>query len=141
MHLHSRSSDHMEDIGHYVGFFTRVIAAMIDVTIVRLLGRWIGRMIFGPTDIRLALVSTIIAWLYFSLLESSSQQGTIGKIFLRIKVTDLKGNRIGFFKATIRHFMKIVSAIVLGIGFLMVIWTDRHQALHDLVAKTVVIRK
>jgi uncharacterized RDD family membrane protein YckC len=59
---------------------------------------------------------------------------------LGIRVTDLDGNRIGFGKATGRYFAKILSALILGIGFLMVAFTERKQGLHDMLAGTLVVR-
>ena len=81
-----------------------------------------------------------INWLYFALLESSSMQGTLGKKALGMIVTDLSGNRIGFGRATGRYFGKILSAIILGIGFIMVAFTERKQGLHDLLANTLVYK-
>lgn len=34
---------------------------------------------------------------------------------------------------------KFLSAIILGIGYLMVIWNPKKQALHDKIAKTYVV--
>jgi uncharacterized RDD family membrane protein YckC len=78
---------------------------------------------------------------YFTILESSSWQATIGKRIFKIKVVDLNGKRISFIKAIIRFFCKILSGQVLVIGFLMVAFTEKRQALHDLLAKTVDINK
>ncbi len=83
----------------------------------------------------------IISWLYFALMECSSKQGTVGKIALGIRVTDLEGSRIDFLTATGRFFAKIISTITLGIGFLMAAFTPKKQALHDLMAATLVVGK
>jgi uncharacterized RDD family membrane protein YckC len=133
--------DHLLDDGHYAGFLQRAIAAIIDSLIIGNVGRLVGGMIFSPEDIKLAGLSAILGWLYYALMESSKYQGTIGKMFLKIKVTDLDGNKINFLKASIRHLSKFLSGIILGIGFLMVLWTDRKQGLHDIIAKTLVIKK
>ena len=87
------------------------------------------------------VVLTIAAsWLYEAVMESSSYQATLGKMILGMKVTDLYGNRISFARATGRHFAKILSAMILCIGFIMVGLTERKQGLHDLVAGTLVPR-
>jgi uncharacterized RDD family membrane protein YckC len=83
----------------------------------------------------------ILIWLYFALLESSSKQATIGKMVMRIKVTNLSGKRISFGRATGRFFGKFISMYILFIGFLMPLWTSRKQALHDMIAKCLVIKK
>ena len=79
-------------------------------------------------------------WLYFALLESSAKQGTLGKMALGIRVTDLDGNRISFGRATGRYFAKFISAIILYIGFIMAAFTAKKQALHDIIASTLVIK-
>jgi uncharacterized RDD family membrane protein YckC len=91
--------------------------------------------------LRLALLRTVLHWLYYSLLESSAWQGTLGKKALGLEVTDLDGNRISFGRATGRFFAKIISAIILGIGYIMAGFTEKKQALHDILAGTLVIRK
>jgi uncharacterized RDD family membrane protein YckC len=88
----------------------------------------------------LLTLSTVAQWLYFALLESSSKQATVGKMALGIRVTDLDGRRITFGRATGRHFGKILSGLILGIGFLMAAFTERKQALHDMLAGTLVVR-
>jgi uncharacterized RDD family membrane protein YckC len=74
-------------------------------------------------------------------MESSSKQATLGKMALGIIVTDLEGQRISFGKATGRHFSKIVSGIILYIGFIMVAFTEKKQGLHDMMAGCLVVVK
>lgn len=83
----------------------------------------------------------VIKWSYFAGLESSPLKATIGKICLGIYVTDLDGKRISFARATGRHFGKAVSAIMLLVGFLMAGLTQEKQALHDIMAACLVLRK
>jgi len=80
------------------------------------------------------------SWLYEAFMESSSYQATLGKMIFGMKVTDLNGNRISFGRATGRHFAKWLSAMILGIGYIMVGFTERKQGLHDLLAGTLVRR-
>jgi uncharacterized RDD family membrane protein YckC len=56
-------------------------------------------------------------------------------------VTDLSGNRITFARASGRFFGKILSGMILGIGFLMAGFTARKQALHDILAGCLVLRQ
>lgn len=86
-------------------------------------------------------ISFAVSWLYYAFLESSETQATLGKIMLGIKVTDTDGNRLDFTKATTRFFAKILSSITLFIGYLMAGFTEKKQALHDIVAGTLVIKK
>jgi uncharacterized RDD family membrane protein YckC len=141
----------------YGGFWLRVVAAIIDFIILRVVASPI-RMIFGGLGLAgkmsgvphagLAFLGggvTLIAlifgsWLYEAFMESSSYQATLGKMILGMKVTDLNGNRISFERATGRHFAKWLSSITLCIGYIMVGFTERKQGLHDLLAGTLVRR-
>jgi uncharacterized RDD family membrane protein YckC len=144
----------MSDTGVlYAGFWRRVVAYFIDAIVV-----WVVLgIVFGilaavggglvrdngevsPAVLLLYPVMIIGIWLYFALMESSSTQATLGKMALSIKVTDLDGRRVGFGRATGRHFGKIISAFILYIGFMMAGWTAKKQALHDMMAGTLVIR-
>ena len=82
----------------------------------------------------------IINWLYHALLESSVKQATLGKMVLKIKVTDLNGQRISFWRATARHFSKSLSTLTLLIGFLVAEYTAKRQALHDKITGYLVVK-
>jgi uncharacterized RDD family membrane protein YckC len=89
----------------------------------------------------LAAIAAVAKWLYFAYLESGEKQATWGKQALGIYVTDLAGQRVTFGRATGRFFAKIVSGLIpLGIGFVMAGFTERRQALHDMIASTLVLR-
>lgn len=90
---------------------------------------------------QLYLYFCIAWWLYFALMEASSMQGTLGKKIIGIKVVDEQGQRIGFGKATLRHFSSFLSYISLSVGYLMAAFTKRKQALHDIVASCLVVNK
>jgi uncharacterized RDD family membrane protein YckC len=93
------------------------------------------------TPTPLAIVIIIVAeWLYFAGLESSARQATVGKMALGIRVIDLDGGRIGFGRATCRLLAKIISALILYIGFIMAGFTARKQGLHDMICGTLVVR-
>jgi uncharacterized RDD family membrane protein YckC len=86
-----------------------------------------------------AVAGIALAWLYTAVLQSSARQATVGKMALGLVVTDEAGERISFARASGRYFAGILNTLTLGIGYLMVIWTARKQALHDKVAGTVVV--
>jgi uncharacterized RDD family membrane protein YckC len=86
------------------------------------------------------LAGILIQWLYFSVSESSVWQATIGKKIMKIKVIDYSGNRISFAKANGRHWSKIISALILFMGYFMVAFTDKKQGLHDKIAKTLIVK-
>jgi uncharacterized RDD family membrane protein YckC len=98
---------------------------------------------FGPLFAAVPAVfgaSTVISWLYEALMMSSTWQATLGKKALNLRVTDEAGNRISFARASGRHFAKYLSALILGIGYIMAAFTDRKRALHDILAGTLVRR-
>jgi len=81
-----------------------------------------------------------VTWLYSSLMESSARQGTLGKIITGLAVTDLKGERISFLRAASRYLLKTALSLC-GAGYLAAANTENRQAVHDLIAGTVVIVK
>jgi uncharacterized RDD family membrane protein YckC len=133
----------------YVGFWRRFFAVLIDfilVAIVLAITADVISQLVEPAanqmvaERRASLLSIVVWWLYYALLESSPWQATPGKMVVGARVTDLAGMRISFLQATGRTFGKILSAIVLGIGFIMVAFNPRKQALHDAMVGTLVIK-
>ncbi|HJP97068.1 MAG TPA: RDD family protein [Rhodanobacteraceae bacterium] len=144
----------------HAGFWRRVAAWFIDMLIagalhwllVLSLGTWLlvpwamlggmhGAAAAQFFDTGLQPIGIVILWLYFALCESSRWQATPGKLALGLQVTDDVGQRIGFARASGRYFGKYVSALILGIGFLLAGWTARKQALHDIMAGCCVVRQ
>lgn len=119
--------------GVFVFFFALVLAVMIAGG-----GKEPDERIFGVLGY---IIGIPAFWLYFALSESSRWQATLGKKALGIKVTDLNGQPISFARATGRHFSKIISAVLLSAGFLMIAFTERKQGLHDLMAGCLVVRR
>ena len=87
------------------------------------------------------LLLSAAQWLYFALMESSAKQATLGKMALSIIVTDMSGNRLSFGRATGRYFGKILSGAILMIGYIMAGFTEKKQALHDMIASCLVVMK
>jgi uncharacterized RDD family membrane protein YckC len=87
------------------------------------------------------LVSYTIQILYYSFMESSKLQASVGKLAMGIKVVDLSGNRLSLGKAVLRSFGKILSGMVMCIGYLMAAFTEKKQGLHDIIAGTLVVKK
>ncbi|MDG4812272.1 RDD family protein [Hydrogenovibrio sp. 3SP14C1] len=138
----------------YAGFWKRAVAYLIDailLTFVLVLLGFIFAM-FGVIDFNaegemtrngnfMDLLSILVSWAYFSLMESSSKQATFGKMAFGIQVTDYANQRISWVRATVRFFSKYLSAILLLIGFIMIAFTARKQGLHDFIASTLVVNK
>jgi len=83
-----------------------------------------------------------LQWLYFAGMESSDRQATFGKSVMSLRVSNYDGQRISFGHATGRFFAKIVSGMIpLAIGYIMAAFTAKKQALHDLIAGTLVLKR
>jgi uncharacterized RDD family membrane protein YckC len=151
-----RPPDHLV----YAGFWLRTAAYLLDYLMLTAVALLLGSVIGFVVGLIVALINRdamqpaiavtqgfvgllifVLIWLYFALMESSRLQATLGKMALGLQVTDRQGQRIGFGRATGRFFGKIISGIILYIGFMMAGWTERKQALHDMLADTLVVRK
>jgi len=151
----------------YAGFWLRLLAHLIDGTITGavlcalliplVLATGLGGVLKGihpgePPDpaIFFALFSSLWililagilgSWLYYAYCESSDWQATPGKKVLNLIVTDLTGNRVSFGRASGRFFAKMLSGMIpLGIGYIMAGFTEKKQALHDMIASCLVLR-
>ncbi|WP_018145836.1 MULTISPECIES: RDD family protein [unclassified Thioalkalivibrio] len=140
----------------YAGFWYRALALLIDWVLANILGMLVvlplsfvlgmtmvghePEVIAGAGALLGIVMGTAVFWLYFTVFESSGWQATPAKRMLGLRVTDADGQRIGFGRANARYWSKILSAMTLYIGFLMVAFTERKQGLHDMVASTLVVR-
>jgi uncharacterized RDD family membrane protein YckC len=139
----------------YAGFWKRFVAYIIDGIVINIATLVVG-LIFGmnvwaraiaPGGIPsgraggYSVVVIVVVWLYYTLLESSVHQATVGKMALGIVVTDKRGGRISWGQANARYWSKILSALILLIGFIMAGFTQKKQALHDIIADTLVVNK
>lgn len=143
----------------YAGFWLRAVAYVLDSL---LLGFVVGFVILMPLMergaipkdnpwllftgvtqqiIAVQLLVTMASWLYFASFESSAWQATPGKRLLGLVVTDLEERRVSFARASGRYFGKLLSGTLFLIGFLIAGFTPRKQALHDLLASCLVLRR
>ncbi len=140
---------------YFGGFWRRVGAYLIDVILLGIAINVVSSVFgFGTTvsefgdmsasysytanDAGSGAIGLLMGIAYFAGLESSSMQATLGKKALGMVVTDLSGNRISFLRAMGRYFAKIISGVILCIGYIMVAFTERRQGLHDMIAGTLV---
>lgn len=122
----------------YAGFWERFGAAIID-GIVLIIPQVLINLVM-PGEVAGSLVGIVISWLYYALQESGASQATLGKRAVGIKVTTVSGERITFGQASGRYFGKIISSLILCIGYLMMLWDDKKQTLHDKLAGTLVVK-
>ena len=94
------------------------------------------------TVLMIAAVALVVKWLYFAYFESGEKQATWGKQALGLYVTDGEVNRITFGRASGRFFAKIITGLIpFGIGYIMAGFTEKKQALHDMIAGCLVLRR
>jgi len=155
----------------FAGFWRRFVAfCVIDFilyyTFVKSTEAFIELILQTNKSLLVIIVFLVTPWLYFASMEGSSKQATLGKMAMRIKVTDIKGTRISFVRATARYFGKfllliilvigtpghinfqgfgsrsyIICALIFFIGFSMAILTPKKQTIYDIIAGTLVVKK
>lgn len=134
----------------YGGFWIRFLATIIDGIIISIIGSLVGgnqitsyeQTADGMYSMNVNFVGwyTLIPIVYvlgFWMWKSA----TPGKMALKLKIIDEQGNNLTPVKAIIRYLGYILSGIILGIGYLMIAFTKNKRGLHDMIAKTYVIRK
>lgn len=132
------------------GFWKRYSAMVIDQLVLMLISLPIGFVLGlmmaagnstpGPIFEAFSnLFGFVLGLVYFVLQESSPRMATVGKRARGLRVLRSDGTRISAGRATGRYFAKILSGIILLIGFLMAAFTERKQGLHDLLADTLVV--
>jgi uncharacterized RDD family membrane protein YckC len=123
--------------GPRAGFWRRFAAAFID-----------GLILAIPNAIFLAafsyevanLLSLILGIAYFTYFEGGLTGQTLGKRALGIRVIDFKaGGPIGYGRGLLRYIARFLSAIVVFIGYLWMLWDPEKQTWHDKIAGTVVV--
>ncbi len=100
-----------------------------------------GETIASMAQAAYYLLYIIVAPVYYAGMESSAAQATLGKRLIGIKVVDAQGRRLSFMHALGRWVAAITGYITLYIGFLLAAFTEKKQALHDLIASTYVVDK
>ena len=153
---------------YYAGFWLRLVALVIDnvilglgfflivIPLIFLTGfrRFLDEFHPGETlndaGIFMLIVffflaatgALVFTWLYHALMECSEWQATVGKKALGLVVTDMAGQRVSFGRATARHFGKIITNMVPAfLGYVIAGFTQKKQALHDMLAGCLVLRR
>jgi uncharacterized RDD family membrane protein YckC len=154
----------------YAGFWLRVVSYLIDSAIMGVAFGAIAAVTLATVGVRffrgfvpgmhdqapnpmvpaavlgvilvLLPLTIVVTWIYFAAMESSAHQGTLGKIALGLFVTDLYGRRVSFGRATGRFFAKFITGLIpFLIGYIMAGFTEKRQALHDMIAGCLVLKK
>jgi uncharacterized RDD family membrane protein YckC len=77
---------------------------------------------------------------YFVLMESGERGATLGKRVLKLRVVDATGERVSKQRALGRCLARLLSTLPVFLGYLMQPYTRHKQALHDMVAGTLVVQ-
>jgi uncharacterized RDD family membrane protein YckC len=134
---------------YFAGLDQRWMASALDWFMVSLVIIFFGviALLFiseKSTQILIAVsvlgVIPVANFIYHVVMEASPKQGTYGKQVLKIKVTDLQGERIGLARSFSRNLAKILSVLTLFIGYLYSFFNSKQQCLHDVVAGTLVVK-
>ena len=127
---------HVQDVRlNYAGFWIRTGAYIIDILVMIPVSLVMTFVVGDPMG---SFINLLIGIAYYALMESSSYQATLGKMAVGIKVGDMDGDQISVANAIGRYFAKIISALLMLIGFMMVGWDEKKQGLHDKMAGTTV---
>lgn len=81
-----------------------------------------------------------VLFLYWILFEASAWQASLGKRIMGLKVVTQDGGRPTIFQCTARNLLKVLSAIIGFIGFMMAGWTDKKQTLHDKISGLLIVK-
>jgi uncharacterized RDD family membrane protein YckC/Tfp pilus assembly major pilin PilA len=122
----------------YAGFWRRGGAYLLDSLILIIPTAIVSIGLHGSPTLA-TFVNVAIVCAYFAGFHSSAKQATLGKMAFGIKVTNLAGERIGIGRGIGRYFATWLSAMILAIGYLMAGFTQKKQALHDMIAATLVV--
>jgi uncharacterized RDD family membrane protein YckC len=135
----------------YASVGRRFLAILVD-------GLILGILVFAPIMVILLTASmksgdvngtpawmtilTILEYLLpaaYEIFFIGKYGATPGKMLMKIKVVSPDGGPISYGRSTGRYFAKMLSGIILYIGYLMAFWDEEKRALHDRICKTRVI--
>lgn len=135
----------------YAGFWMRLLAYVVDVILVYILS-FVAGFVLGViflaagadsnstvTQAVIFLVAVGIALFYYIYFPSGAWQATPGKRICGIHIIREDGKRVTGPLALGRYLAYIISALPLGIGFIMVAFTDQKRGLHDMICGTRVV--
>ncbi len=96
---------------------------------------------FQEMEAQIRNISLILWVLYGLVMDASPLQGTLGKHWMGLKVTDDDGNRISLGRSAIRNGLKIISIMALFLGVLWIFFNPERKAWHDGMAKTLLLKR
>lgn len=135
----------------YDVLWRRYFALTVDRFVAGMTALLIGFIFISPREFFLSesrdmdglliLLTLLVQWLYFTTMESSKYQATLGKMMFGVIVINEMEERLTWGRANGRYWSKLISAMFFGFGYLMATFTDYKQGLHDKIAKTYVVNR
>ncbi|MFC7061955.1 RDD family protein [Halobacillus seohaensis] len=152
-HLNKAVTANLNEIHRivYAGFIPRFFAYIIDLLVIWSLNSIITRPLLQLTNLSDAklwidllsaanITQSLVFFLYF-ILMTFFFRATLGKMSLGLSVESLKGDSLSTSQIIFRELIgRYISMAVLGLPYLVVIFTRKHQGIHDLFADTSVIK-
>jgi uncharacterized RDD family membrane protein YckC len=122
--------------GPRAGFWVRFGAALTDGIILGLIDV-ILRAAFKTAG---SFIGIAIAIAYYVVLEGGPRGQTMGKQMMRIRVIDADtGGPIGYPRAFVRYVGRILSFVVILLGYFWMLWDKERQCWHDKLAGDFVV--
>lgn len=140
---------------HYAGFWIRLVAVFIDALIVGFASVAVQAVLLpglrstsAPTVSGAAVAAIGLAYLVGMAIAATYEAvfvnklgATPGKMIVGLRVVRPDGGPISLGRSFGRYFAKMLSTIILFIGYIMVAFDREKRGLHDMIVDTRVIRK
>ncbi|MFC7647712.1 RDD family protein [Streptosporangium lutulentum] len=131
----------------------RLFAGILDIVIVSLISSPFTYKTYGTifdiesgvfirVPVQNTLLAAVVGFLYYWLLTAFWNGQTLGKKLLHLRVTDVSGQKVGIGQAALREGAAWVMYATCCLGWIdlaFILFNQRKQALHDIVAKTLVV--
>jgi len=137
----------------YAGFWIRFVAFSLDAFLMGM----VNMVVFIPLGILIPLqpdnpwiaVSFMPLYMLLQYVLPAAYDtwfigkygATPGKMACKLKVVVEDGSRLSYLRAFGRHFAKWLSALILGIGYVMAAFDEQTRTLHDRICETRVVQK
>ena len=133
----------------YAGFWTRVVAFLIDLIVVYATASLLNTLSFGLLNKQIdfpilgeeSLSYVIVVFTYFIAMTYFFSQ-TLGKMIMKIKVETNKGDKLSFTDVIYRELVgRLLTIFLANLPYLAIAFTNKKKGLHDFIADTVVVKE
>lgn len=133
----------------YAGFWTRVVAFLIDLIVVYATASLLNTLSFGLLNKQVdfpilgeeSLSYVIVIFTYLIAMTYFFSQ-TLGKMIMKIKVETNKGDKLSFTDVIYREIVgRLLTIFLANLPYLAIAFTNKKKGLHDFIADTVVVKE